>query len=637
MDERFLTRFIRRAIPVLVAILFLISETPARSVTIAEGADETSLRYAMVEGLDSLNPFIGVNENSYVFWSLVYDSLISIDEDLMPKPNLALSWNIVVEELPVGSVWQYNLTHNAKWHDGEPFGADDVVFTFEYQTGANWTTMWAYQPYTLLVDYVEKLDDYTVRIHFQDLDGRPAVCTFGESENLYIVPEHIWKDIPVPDAAFSYTNPWPIGTGLFMCTERTYDEYLAGDNIILLRNPDYHGTIDYGQEVKFDRLIMDFYTEPTAMVSDIKRGAIDAAAINAPNYDNFMDWLNDNPTEDIGTYAGLSCTGYSVEMGINMEEDSGTETNNIRLDPAVRQAMAHATNKQFIRDHIYRGYADIGSTILSPIYSYWYWAPSPSEEYYYDLSKASEILDAAGYRDLNGDGIREATEASQSVQRGWALPDTPLRFGVVVEAELYEDRDTVLYLKDEWKKIGIEINPRIVNPALWGTLVYGGVYDLVMTYWSGDPDPNYILYMQSTFALGGWSENWYSSMEYDENYTKQVLEIDLETRREYVYNCQKLSYRDAAFIVSVYPYGCYAWREDHFTGWGNWSAHPGRAINHFWSANDLFFDLVPTGATRTNHLVAGLFIFIVAGVVVATLFLRRHRKGGFEEDEGTLP
>ena len=590
----------------------------------------------MVEGIDSLNPFIGVNENAYVFWGLVYDTLISIDEDMKPKPNLALSWFVVPDEIPIGSVWQYNLTRNAMWHDGEPFTADDVVFTFEYQTGINWVDMWANQPYTLLVDYAEKLDGYTIRIHFKDLQGNPAACTFGDAENLFIVPKHIWGSITSSEAAFSYPNPWPIGTGPFACTARTYDEYLAGDNLILLKNPDYHGKADFGQEVKFDRIILDFYTEPTAMVSDIERGAIDVAAINAPNYDNFMNWLKDNPTESIGTYSGLSCTGYSVEMGVCMKEDSGPGTNNIRLDPAVRQAMAHATNKQFIKDHIYMGYADIGSTILSPMFSYWYWAPSPSEEYGYDLSKAGEILEAAGYRDLNGDGIREATETSLSVQRRWALPNTPLHFGVVVEAELYEDRDTVLYLKEEWKKIGIELDPMVVNPALWGTLVYGGIYDLVMTYWSGDVDPNYILYMQSSFAVGGWSENWYSSNEYDENYTKQVLELDPVERREYVYNCQKLAYRDAAFIVSVYPYGCFAWREDHFTGWGNWSAHPGRAINHFWTANDLFFDLVPTDETRTNLLVAGFAIIVVAGVVMAAALLHR-RKRRFEEEDRGLP
>jgi peptide/nickel transport system substrate-binding protein len=91
----------------------------------------------MIEAIDSLNPFIGVNDNAYIFYGLVYDYLTSVDQDMNIKPNLALSWNIVPTSDPAmiqsgepyGSVWQYNLTHDATWHDGEPFDADDVVFT----------------------------------------------------------------------------------------------------------------------------------------------------------------------------------------------------------------------------------------------------------------------------------------------------------------------------------------------------------------------------------------------------------------------------------------------------------------------------------------------------------------------------
>jgi hypothetical protein len=102
--------------------------------------------------------------------------------------------------------------------------------------------------------------------------------------------------------------------------------------------------------------------------------------------------------------------------------------------------------------------------------------------------------------------------------------------------------------------------------------------------------------------LDGWSENWYSSEEYDENYTMSLLTVDPEERLQYVVNCQKHTYVDAFFIVPLYPYGCYAWREDHFSGWGDWSAHPGRGLSNFWSANDLFFDLEPILAFEEEPL-----------------------------------
>lgn len=613
-----------------MALLLLLSGLPMFFSEATHAASSSTLRIGMIEAIDSLNPFIGVNDNAYIFYGLVYDYLTAVDQDLKIKPNLATSWYIVPDELPYGSVWQYNLTHNAYWHDGEPFTADDVVFTIEYQIGPNYASMWAYQPYTRFIDYVEKIDDYTVRIHFKDIAGNPAPCPFGDALMMPIVPKHIWSEISPFDAGFSYSNYFPIGTGPFMCTEKTKDEYISGDYITLVKNPRYHGEKEYGKKVNFEKLILKFYLEPAAMLVDIQKGAIDLVALNAPNYKNLMDWLERNPTDAIGHYAGLSCTGFSVELIVCMNPESGNKTNNLRLDPEVRKAMAHAINKTFIRDSIYAGYAEIGSTIISPIYGDYYWSPNASEIYDYNISKANAILDAAGYVWDDQHKWRVAGPGNPYAPAG-----TPLKFTATVEQELVEDRDTINFLKEEWKQIGIEIIPEFVNTAQWGTIVYGGSYDLAMTYWSGDPDPNYLLFVQSRFAIGGWSENWYSNPRYDENYTASQQAIDHRTRVGYVHNCSRISYLDAAFIVTVYPYGCWAWRADHFSGWGDWGAHPGRQLSSFWTANDLYFDLEPIehGGRDLTGVVAGVVIAAVAVVVVLILLRRRGEK----EEEIRLP
>lgn len=564
----------------------------------AEAADVMStLRIGMVQSIDSLNPFIGINDNAYIFYGLVYDYLICLDEDLQPKPNLAVSWNIVADYEPYGSVWQYNLTRNAYWHDGEPVDADDVVFTFNYQIGDKWVAMWAYQPYTLLVQSVEKVDQYTVRLHFAK-DGEPVACSFGDSLMMPIVPEHYWKDIHYIDAGFAHTNPKPIGSGPFKCTDETYSEFLRGDRLILYKNERYHAPAEYGKEIQFDRLVLENYLEPAALLADLQRGAIDIAQFDAPTYTSLVDWLDKNPTDKIQTHAGRKCTGYSVEIGISMKDASGQ--NNLRRDLAVRQAMAHATDKEFIVDHVYRGLGEIGSTILSPIFPYWYWEPEGDEVYEYDLDRANEILDDAGYVWNDAHTVRYAPEGHPWNNAG---DDLQLRFDMVVEQEIIEDRATAQFLVEEWAKIGIAIEPMYVDTALWGTLVYGGQFDTMLTYWSGDPDPNYLLYVQCTDALDGWSENWYSNPAYDENYTLSVLEVDPVKRLEYVINCQRMMYRDAAFIVTAYPYECTAWRTDHFSGWGDWTAHPGRALSNFWTANDLYFDLVPMSSDEPPFVI----------------------------------
>ena len=565
----------------LVSIMHTLPSGAATNDTV------TTLRIGMVQSIDSLNPFMGVNDNAYIFYGLVYDYLICLDENLQPKPNLATSWNIVPDVEPYGSAWQYNLSQNAYWHDGEQVTAEDVDFTFNYQIGDEWHTMWAYQPYTLLIDHVVVVDEFTVRLFFAK-DGVPVSCSFGDSLMMPIIPEHYWRDMSPVEASFSHENPKPLGSGPFMCSDHTYDEFLRGDRLILYRHEDYHGGPEYGKEIQFDRLILEFYLEPTALFTDFQRGAIDIAQFDAPTYTNLLDWLSKNPTDTIGTHSGRKCTGFSVEIGICMKPDGGP--NQVRLDPAIRQALAHGTDKQFICDHIYKGFADLGSTIIPPVFPEWYWEPSEDDEYYFDMDKANEILDEAGYI-WNGDHTLRYAPKGHPFNP--ANDDTDLVFNMIIEQEIIEDRAVGMFLIEEWADLGILIEPVYVSPALWGTIVYGGEYDLTLTYWSGDPDPNYLLFTQTTDSLGGWSENWYSSEDYDENYTKSVLEIDPEKRLEYVINCQELMYRDSAFIVYAYPYECTAWRNDHFSGWGDWTAHPGRALSNFWTANDLYFDLVP--------------------------------------------
>jgi peptide/nickel transport system substrate-binding protein len=615
----------------------------AVSVSRAAGTENlTTLTIGLMEPIDSLNPFIGINDNAYIFYGLVYDYLIAVDGAMQPKPNLAMTWNVVKEDLPVGSVWQYNLTHNATWHDGEPFTADDVVFTFEFQIGAI-RSLWAYQPYTKLIQSVEKIDDYTVWIHFKDYSGQPAPCSFGDAIMVPIIPKHIWESVGAAAAGFAYENYLPVGTGPFMCSNDTKEQFLKGDQLVLTRNPEYHGYKDYKQKIAFDRIVLEWYLEPTAMVADMERGAIDLAKFDAPNYKNILDWHAANPNQPVGHYAGLQCTGFSVEVGINMKNTAGGNDISLRLDPAVRKAMAFATDKQFIVDHIYKGYGQTGTGMLTPMYKDWWWSPSNQTMQStndwgetkalaipYSLDLANETLENAGYH-WNSDHTVRVSDSTNTFTK-----NAELRFNIVVEAELTEDKDVATFLAEEYKVVGIQLDPMIVNTKIWNQLIYTPNYDLTITYWSGDPDPNYLLYVQSSYALDSWSDNFYSDAQYDQNYTGSVDAVNMTARKIYVDDCQMHTYYDVPYIVYAYPFGCYAWRTDHFSGWGNWSANPGRSFSNFYTANDLWFDLTPTGqhgAIGGLLTAVGIGVVVVIAAVVAAMLLMRRRGGRIEKEE----
>jgi len=130
----------------------------------AAAAPEKVLRIGLPGVVDSLNPFVGLTEESLLFYGLVYDRLQSVDESMDPRSNLATDWWIVPETEsgtgePFGSVWQYNLTTNAEWHDGVPLTADDVVFTMNLNCDDdNYSFIWAYQPYAHFMHFAEAID-----------------------------------------------------------------------------------------------------------------------------------------------------------------------------------------------------------------------------------------------------------------------------------------------------------------------------------------------------------------------------------------------------------------------------------------------------------------------------------------------
>ena len=562
-----------------------------------ETSSETVLRMGFLQKVDSLNPNVGLTEASLIFSGLVYDCLQSVDENLESAPNLARAWRIAEGFEPYGSVWDYNLTGNAYWHDGEPFTADDVVFTLNLNA-EYYQTMWAYQPYGYFIDYAEKIADYTVRVHFYDrATGEPMPVTFGSSLLIPILPEHKLGTWSPSEISFSWTgvfdgsDPPIVGTGPFMATEDIYDEFLQGDKLTLVKNPNYFwkDEMEGAPEISFDRLRMRFFNDATAMVLALEVGILDVAQFPPHDYIVLKNKVWSGQLEDVVTYDGPKCTQYWTGVLIN---HNNAGPNPSRLDPIIRQAMTMATDKAYINDNFYLGLGEPGSTLISPISEDWHYQPTAEELYDYDLSAAESLLEAGGYRytDSSPD-VRVCTADSYAVQEGLVAEDTPLTYDMGLRQEYPEEKDIAMYLEYEWAKIGVQIDYTIMTEAALGAYVYSYAYDTAIWYWSSDPDPSYALFCHSKASWAGWNDNMYTSVAYEENFTKQVQEFDEDLRNEYVDNCQRTHYLDVGHIILNYVGQTYAWRTDTFTGWGDWAANPGRSIDACWGGNPLYFDL----------------------------------------------
>ncbi len=587
------------ALVAIVAVVSMIGTAFVAAPSDADTSDETVLRIGFVDKVDSLNPNIGLGHSSFVLYGLVYDCLQAVGEDMTSSPNLALGWGVAEEFEPYGSVWDYNLTRNAYWHDGTPLTAHDVAFTLNLNC-QYYTVMWAYQPYAYFMEYAEALDAYTVRVHFFDRGtGEPMPVAYGPSLFIPILPEHLLKEYTATYISFNWqgvfegSDPPIVGTGPFMATSDIYDQWIEGDKLTLVKNPYYHWAKDRDETVNIDKLEIHFFDDATAMAMALEAGMIDVAKLPPQEYTALVGLIEGGAAQDIEAFDGPRCDQYWTHILIN-HADSGP--NPSRLDPVIRQAMAMATDKEAINDNVYLGLGEPGSTLVSPVSEDWHYEPTGEELFDYDLSAAAALLEDGGYRYTpESPDVRVATSDSYAVQAGLVAEGTPLAYEMAIRQEFPEERLIAQYLQEEWGDIGISITYNLMTEATLGSLVYSHAYDTAIWCWSSDPDPNYILFCQSEAAFNGWSDNWYCNVDYEHNYLSSVRAMDVGSRQTYVHECQRIHYGDVGYIILNYAHQTYAWRTDTFYGWGDWATNPGRSIDAYWGGNPLYFDLTPFG------------------------------------------
>jgi len=705
---------------VFIIAIFLLTALQVSVSSSVSAATSTNrvLTMGYAEFIDSANPWIGLYDVSYIFYSYIYSYLMYPNEDGIQSPNLAKEWwymnGTVAASLPeptdfnnradfpihnnpadwpTGSIWEYNLTENVYWNDGVPFTADDVEWTFEIQIGPNFMTYWAYQPVTRWIDHVEKVNDYKVRIFFSTYENKtPIPIAWGNCLSVPILPKHAFEGKPSTYVAQQWDGYPAIGTGPLMGTDKLKDEITAKESVTLKRNPWYNFTDEdgvqkglgayYHRSMDIDILIMKFFSEEQTQVSSVKTGTIDACEVTAANY---LAMKNDpRLPETVKLVSILSPTVYTKISHWNvMEEGTPGGLNPARLDPAIHRASALATNKQGILSGVFKDMGRIGYHIITPVWPQYYWEPGDDEiswfnvttlEYNsttgknetkilysyhdtlrhvmdYNIQRANEILDAAGYvwdntTTYHGKHIRKIgpLAAKRLVEMGYAsdissVLGKPLSFEDIIMQENFEDREISKVLQNDFEKIGIDLYENLVNEATWNTEVYSYAFHFTETYWSGDVDPNYLLYVPTSYALWGWNEWGTANKTYDYYYDMQARTLDPVERMHWIAEACKWIYLWSGMMVTVYPSICFALNEIRWTNWGNWTEHPGLAIDHFWGETPFFFHIkwkgVETQQDTTGPIIAGIVVLAIAAAVATVIVLRKRKEKKLLEEEET--
>jgi len=512
----------RKGIKLLPLLLILLLALGTMGCGAGETMDEgTTFTMAITEEIDTLNPLSAWMQVSYEALLLIYDPLVRYDVNLDPVPCLAESWEISEDQLS----WTFHLKEGVKWHDGEALTAEDVKFTYElYQE----LDSYMYGGYLTGITTIDCPDDYTVVITTEDPKANMLMNTSP------IIPMHIWADV---EDQYNWENAEPIGSGPYMYGGQ-------GEGFVkFTKNENY-----FMGPPTVDNIVMVVYENSDTAAQALMIGEIDAAcSLSAAQ----MTQLEKDTNVDV---VMAEVPGFCM-LAINMmPATEDTQGDPLLRDRVIRQALDYCTDKQNIVDMAYGGAGIVGTTLINPGDPYHY-SPTTSELRSYDIEKAKTLLENAGYKDKNGDGVREDKSGN------------PLSFELISIAENVEEVKTAQIIAASCKEAGINLDLVTMDSGAVNDLIYAGQYDLYIWGWGSDVDPSVILKLFLTEEYFNFNETGFSNPRYDDLFYLQMQEMDEAQRIAMVQEMQQMLYEDSPYIITLYDSYVQAIRSDRWTGY----------------------------------------------------------------------
>jgi peptide/nickel transport system substrate-binding protein len=512
------------------------------ATTSAKPNSKITFTVGMTDDIDSLNPFTGIESSAYEIYQLNYETLTDYGQtDFSTKPALAESWDTSAD----GLTWTYHLRAGLKWSDGQPLTAEDVAYTFNRVRSGKYEKT-NYGNYVAGLTSVEATDDRTVVMKVK----KPTPIM--EHLYIYILPEHIWKDIDEKKVKAYSNDPGSagiVGSGPFIVTERK-----TGQFIRLERNPNYYGT-----KPKIDELVFRIFQNEDSLAQALKRGEIDFADNLGSNVFNSLE-----NTPGVKTFPATYSGFDEIAMNTGAALDDGTPIGNghpALKDKRVRVAIAHAIDTKAINDRVYGGHGEPGTSIIPSGDKKLHYDPGASA-YTFDPAEANKELDAAGYK-KGANGIRTMPDGTR-----------PLKFRLFGRSSSQSSKQTVQFVAGWLKDIGIDAQTKIVSDDALTEIIGQGKFDMFEWGWVVEPDPNYQLstftcanrsYKDGGDVFANLSDSFYCNKAYDALFVKQSQQIDADQRAETVKAMQKMLYDDAPYVVLTYYDNLEAYRSDRFT------------------------------------------------------------------------
>ena len=582
----------------LAALLLVPAAASAASPSPSPDAAPLVYRIGLQSDVDNMNPFSTYNTIPWECFRVGYNFLTWYDADYKPTPDLAdpvpsVDNGGVTEG---GRVWTFHIRPNVKWSDGEPLTAQDVAYTYNRILRQDLSM---YSSYFTGVTKVEAPDDATVVI----TSAKPnAVMTA-----LYvpILPEHVWRTVPAAKIE-SYANVPMVSSGPFQVTEVKNGKYVK-----MVRNPYYKE--GFGVEPTVDEILFEMYQTQDSLVADYKAGNLDAAIELDPGFDQALKGVPGS------TSVAAPSIGFH-QLGFNCYESPKSKGDPLLLDVRIRQAINWAMDKEAIATVSMSGLAVTGTSLLSPVDTFYHWNVPAAEQYTYDPAKAKQILDDAGYT-MGPDGVRVAPNGK------------PLKFRLAAFNEYPMDISAAKKIAGYLKDVGIATTLQVMDENAFMDANYDNAdNDLYIWSWTADIDPGYILSVLTTDQVLNSSDSEYSNPVYDKLYTEQAQAVIPADRQKIIYEMQQILYRDSPYSILWYNVLVQAYRTDKWTGYSHVPVGAdGAPFRNMLKTT--YIDLRPvaaatttSGGSNTGTIVAiVLAVVVVIGIIVLVVMRRRPK------------
>jgi len=442
------------------------------------------LAQALASDPPTLNPVLATDVTSGEINRYVFESLLERDNATLElTPKLAKSWEVSADHLN----YTFELRRDVRWHDGAPFTADDVVYTFERIRDPKVDAA-SLRNYFKDVARIEKLGDYTVRIVYTEPYFKALEIIGGAT----IIPKHVFDD--GTDFNKNPASRRPIGTGPYR-----FAGWATGQVVRLKRNEDY-----WGEKPEISGMVFQVIPDQAVRFQLLKKAAIDVEGLRAIQWVRQTEGkrFKDNFTKHRYWLPNYSYIGWNTK-------------NPMFEDRRVRLAMTMLTNRREILDKILLGQ---GEVVSSGFYKFGPQYDASIEEIPFDPVRAKQLLTEAGWVDHDGDGIIDKD-------------GLPFRFTLLAASGSNLAKSIGLIMREDLLKVGIEMNIRQLEWATMLKLLSERSFEATLLGWSMPltQDP-YQLWHSSQIEKGS-NMVGFSDPKADRLIERARREFDPEVRR----------------------------------------------------------------------------------------------------------